>query len=57
MKKLIAGLFSVTVLFSSLAQKDPVILTVDGNPVTKSEFLQIYLKNNPNPRYDKEALD
>ena len=45
-------------LFSanSFAQKD-VVLTVDGNQVTKDEFLEVYLKNNDNPKYDKESLD
>ena len=41
----------------ALAQEDQVIMIVDGEPVVKSEFLQIYLKNNDAPRYDKEALD
>lgn len=56
MKRLIvfAMTMSLGVVFG---QKDPVIMTVDGNPVHKSEFLQIYLKNNDDPRYDKEALD
>jgi peptidyl-prolyl cis-trans isomerase SurA len=38
-------------------QKDEIILTVGGNTVTKSEFLEVYLKNNDNPKYDKESLD
>jgi peptidyl-prolyl cis-trans isomerase SurA len=32
-------------------------LEIDGKPVTKSEFLQIYLKNNADPKYDKASLD
>jgi peptidyl-prolyl cis-trans isomerase SurA len=39
------------------AQKDPVILQIDDVTVTKSEFLQIYLKNNPNPKFDAQSLD
>lgn len=39
------------------AQKDPVVMEIDGKPVTKSEFLQIYLKNNNSPKYDKQTLD
>jgi peptidyl-prolyl cis-trans isomerase SurA len=47
-----------TLLFQSLqAQKDPVLMTVGNKEITKSEFLQIYLKNNPNPKYDKATLD
>ncbi|WP_159038568.1 peptidylprolyl isomerase [Brumimicrobium mesophilum] len=41
------------------SQKDGevVVMTVNGDPVTQSEFLQVYLKNNDNPKYDKESLD
>lgn len=47
-------------LFLSLqvvAQKDETVLEIDGKKVTKSEFLQIYLKNNNDPKYDKASLD
>jgi len=44
-------------VLNTYAQKDPVVMEIDGKPVTQSEFLQIYLKNNPNPKYDKVALD
>jgi peptidyl-prolyl cis-trans isomerase SurA len=40
-----------------MAQTDNVVMEIDGKKVTKSEFLQIYLKNNPNPKYDKQSLD
>ncbi len=39
------------------AQSDPTIMTINDKKITQSEFLQIYLKNNPNPKYDKQALD
>ncbi len=32
-------------------------MTINNKPVTKSEFLQIYTKNNPNPSFDKDSLD
>ncbi len=41
----------------ALAQKEPVVMTINNKPVTKSEFLQIYTKNNPNPSFDKDSLD
>ena len=41
----------------SFAQKEPVVMTINNKPVTKSEFLQIYTKNNPNPSFDKDTLD
>ena len=41
----------------AFAQKEPVVMTIDNKPVTQSEFLQIYTKNNPNPSFDKDSLD
>jgi peptidyl-prolyl cis-trans isomerase SurA len=42
---------------TAAAQKDPVVMSIDGKPVTQTEFLQIYTKNNPNPSFDKDSLD
>jgi len=56
MKKVLVGLFMVC-LSSVIAQKDPIIMKVNGEKVTKSEFLQIYLKNNPNPKYDEASMN
>ena len=39
------------------SQQDQVVMEVGGKKVTKAEFLQIYLKNNSNPKYDKQSLD
>ncbi|HZH86768.1 MAG TPA: peptidylprolyl isomerase [Brumimicrobium sp.] len=53
-------LFTSFLLFSlnGYSQKgNPVVMTVNGEGVTKSEFLQVYLKNNESPKYDKESLD
>lgn len=56
--KVLLLFFIISFLFSnSYAQKDPVILTFDEEEVTKSEFLQVYLKNNNHPKYDKASLD
>lgn len=57
MNKLIAIAVTCMITFAGLSQKDPVIMTIDGNPITKSEFLQIYLKNNDDPKYDQASLD
>lgn len=43
--------------FNGFSQKDPTVMSINGEPVTKSEFLQVYLKNNEDPKYDKETLD
>jgi peptidyl-prolyl cis-trans isomerase SurA len=39
------------------AQNDPVLMTVDGQPVTRNEFEAIYKKNNKDAPVNKEALD
>ena len=53
-------LFTSFLLFSfnGFSQKgDAVVMSVNGEGVTKSEFLQVYLKNNDSPKYDKASLD
>jgi peptidyl-prolyl cis-trans isomerase SurA len=56
MKKLIVPvlLFFIAAL-PALAQtgsQDPVLFTVNGQPVTRSEFLYVYQKNNPTKKND-----
>ncbi len=41
----------------SAQSKDPVLMTINGNPVLKSEFEYIYNKNNSNNSLDKKTLD
>jgi peptidyl-prolyl cis-trans isomerase SurA len=36
---------------------DPIVMEIDGKGVTKSELLQIYLKNNNNPQFHKDSID
>lgn len=43
--------------FAQTASTDPVLMTVDGQPVTRSEFESIYKKNNKDAPVTKEALD
>ncbi|MEY3238079.1 MAG: hypothetical protein RI883_2180 [Bacteroidota bacterium] len=57
MKKNLIIAFGILLSLGVRAQQDPVLMEIDGKPVTKSEFLQIYLKNNTDPKYDKAALD
>lgn len=57
MKKQLLFIFGFLLTFGIKAQQDQTLMEIDGDPVTKSEFLQIYLKNNPNPKYDKASLD
>lgn len=56
MKSIIVLIASIFIYSNAIAQDD-VIMEVNGRKVTKAEFLQIYLKNNPSPKYDKATLD
>lgn len=56
MRKLIVSIFTM-VMVSQASAQEPVIMTINGKGITKSEFLQIYLKNNNDPQYDKASLD
>ncbi len=57
MKKRLLVALSLLFCLQVSAQVDPVIMEIDGKKVTKSEFLQIYLKNNNDPKYDQKSLD
>lgn len=57
MKKTVLIAFSLLFGLGLSAQNDPTIMTIDGKKITQSEFLQIYLKNNPDPKYDQASLD
>lgn len=57
MKKTVLFLLGFIFTTSLFAQQDATLLEIDGKKVSKSEFLQIYLKNNNDPKYDKESLD
>ncbi|SFT74258.1 peptidyl-prolyl cis-trans isomerase SurA [Lishizhenia tianjinensis] len=57
MKKLVGLSFSLLLAGLSWAQNDPVIMTVNGQKIYKSEFLQSYLKNNDAPSYAKDSLE
>ncbi|XOV67748.1 MAG: peptidylprolyl isomerase [Fluviicola sp.] len=57
MKRLLVLAITLVLTQTVMAQEDPVIMTINDKEITKSEFLQIYLKNNDDPKYDKESLD
>lgn len=57
MKKTVLIAFSLLFGLGISAQNDPTIMTINGKKITQSEFLQIYLKNNPDPKYDQASLD
>ncbi|MEO9531292.1 MAG: peptidylprolyl isomerase [Crocinitomicaceae bacterium] len=60
MKKLqllLLGLIVSATTFAHTDPNDPVVLTIDGEGIHKSEFLYIYTKNNPKPSFKKADLD
>ena len=57
MKKIFFSLCILSFSQFGFSQKDQVVMDINGEKVTKSEFLQIYLKNNNDPKYDKTSLD
>jgi peptidyl-prolyl cis-trans isomerase SurA len=57
MKKSLVFLVSILSICYSFGQQDPVVMEVGNKKVSKSEFLQIYLKNNPSPKFDKASID
>lgn len=57
MNKIIVLALGLVIGSFAMGQEDPVLMEINGDKVTKSEFLQIYLKNNNDPKYDKASLD
>ena len=60
MKKITLSSLLLSIFISSnclFAQDQEVLLTVNGNPVLKSEFEQIYWKNKKETVATKEDLD
>ncbi|NDV46070.1 hypothetical protein D0T49_03315 [Paludibacter sp. 221] len=60
MKALKILLFSLLFISGSLlaqTKNDPVLMEINGNPVTKSEFEYIYNKNNSTNSIDKKTLN
>lgn len=60
LKALLIGAAGVLIPFGAISQNgtdDPVLMRVDGQPVTRSEFEAIYKKNNQDAPVTREALD
>jgi peptidyl-prolyl cis-trans isomerase SurA len=57
MNKLILIITLLSIGLTSHSQIDPVVIEVNNKQILKSEFLQIYLKNNSKPKYDKASID
>lgn len=58
MKAIIAFSLFFFVTFLALKAQDPVIMTIDGKDIKKSEFLYVYKKNNNNPNdFSRKSVD
>ena len=60
MKRILFGAALCFLSFAAQAQSgtsNPTLMTVDGQPVSRSEFESIYKKNNKDAPVTKEALD
>ncbi len=57
MKSIFVTIASVFLAGLMFAQENQSVMEVGGKQISKAEFLQIYLKNNPDPKYDKASLD
>ena len=56
MKKLLT-IFALLISLQIIAQNDPVLITINGVEITKSEFEYLYNKNKKNNTIDKKSLD
>lgn len=52
-----AGAFALLLSLNAFAQNGPSIMTIDGKPVSKTEFEAIFKKNNKETKVTREALD
>lgn len=58
MKKRFAFIATLLLFMSGYAQNnDPIVMTIDGKDIKRSEFEYIYNKNNQNSENDKKSLD
>ncbi len=57
MKKKILILISCFAIITAKAQEKDYVIEVNNKKISKTEFLQIYLKNNQQPKFDKKSID
>lgn len=57
MKKLCCFLLLAGIVNSIAAQEDPIVMHINGSPVTKSEFEYNYNKNNTDGVLDKKSVE
>ena len=57
MKKRILLFITCVASFMLQAQDQDYVIEVNNKKISKHEFLQIYLKNNQKPKFDKQSID
>ncbi len=57
MKKKILLFITCVVSILLHAQEENYVIEVNNKKISKNEFLQIYLKNNQQPKFDKKSID
>ena len=57
MKKNILLFISCVVSILLHAQDQDYVIEINNKKISKNEFLQIYLKNNQKPKFDKKSID
>jgi peptidyl-prolyl cis-trans isomerase SurA len=57
MKKNVVLALMLSVVSSAFAQNDPTVMTINGQPVPRSEFEYSYNKNNAEGVIDKKSVD
>ena len=57
MKKRILVFITCVATFMLQAQDQDYVIEVNNKKISKHEFLQIYLKNNQKPKFDKQSID
>ena len=56
MKKTFLSIILIGASLLSFAQEDKVLMTINGEPITASEFLYIYEKNNQETSLEKKSM-
>ena len=56
-KRVKSIMFLCVVAVAAFAQNDPVVMTINGVPVTRSEFEYSYNKNNSEGVIDKKSVE
>lgn len=54
---LLVTLFSIHIALGAIDNDDQILLVIDGQEITKEEFIRIYTKNNQDAAFDQASLD